>query len=634
MNVSTAQDFLDVQVAAADEHAAAAATSFPAPDKLRSRDIFRLAPRVWPFIKPFKRHLVYLALSAIPGLPGGLFALALLGVFFDSVGQGKPLNKFQAWMLHVPITADRHVILWHACVFTGVMTVVAIPYGIALLVYGIWILQRMTNQFRVDLYSRLQELSLRFHSEEKIGDAIFRMFQDSAAIPHIINGLIIQPLHIVPAVLVNLAVLAAFDYHVAAIAAALIPLNLVIAALFAKPLRHAFLAERVATAQATTRIEETLASIKAVKAFGREASESELYALDNWESFVAARRARMLFVVYRVIISTLRSLAYVGAIYFGALQVLHGGGAGAVRAIFSLGVFQGALWIFGGASTRVRNLTQVWGALQDVGIALSRVFEMMGKLPEEKVRSGSAIPSMPASEFAFEDVSFSYDARSAVLRAVTFHAKVGEVTALAGPSGSGKSTLIALMLRFFDPVAGRIALDGHDIRDLKLEDYRRMISVALQENPLFTATLRDNIVYGRIDATEGEVLHAVARAGLAEFVRSLPAGLDTVLGEKGAKLSTGQAQRIGLARAFLRNTPILILDEPTSALDSVMENLVMRGIREWIDERPRERIVLLATHRRSTAALADRIYQIADGRVSEADESAFDHARIAEVSNG
>ncbi len=634
MSNPAAQDFLEAQVAAADAHAAAAATAFPAPDQLRSRDIFRLAPRVWPFIRPFKRHLVYLALGVLPGLPGGLFALALLGVFFDAVGQGKPLNQFQAWMLQVPMTADRHLILWHACVFTGVAVIITAPYGLGLVAYGIWILQRMTNQFRVDLYSRLQELSLRFHSEEKIGDAIFRMFQDSAAIPHVINGLIIQPLHSVPLVLVNLLVLAAFDYHVAAIAAVLIPANLIVAALFAQPLRRAFLAERVATAQATTRIEETLASIKAVKAFGREAPESELYAVDNWESFMAARRARMLFVIYRVIISTIRSLAYVGAVYFGAQQVLHGGVSGAIRAVFSLGAFQGALWIFGSQSARVRNLTRVWGALQDVGVALSRVFEMMAKLPEEKVRSGNQIPPAPAREIAFDNVTFSYDTRSTVLSAVSFHAKVGEITAIAGPSGSGKSTLIALMLRFFDPVAGHIALDDHDIRALKLENYRRMISVALQENPLFTASLRDNIVYGRIDATEEEILHAVARAGLAEFVRSLPAGLDTVLGEKGSKLSTGQAQRIGLARAFLRDAPILILDEPTSALDSVMENLVMRGIREWIDERPRERIALLATHRRSTAALADRIYQIADGRVCEADENAFEVTRIAEVSNG
>ena len=613
---------------------ASSSTALPAPEKMRSRDIFRLVPRVWPFVRLFRRHLVYLTLAVIPLLPGGLFSLALLGVFFDAVGQGNPLNRFQAWMLRVPMTADRHVILWHASVFTGLMAVITIPYALAVLIYAVWILQRMTNQFRVDLYSRLQQLSLRFHSEEKIGDAIFRMFQDSAAIPHIINGLIIQPLHIVPVVLVNLVVLAAFDYRVAAILAALIPTELIVATLFAKPLRQAFLAERVATAQATTRIEETLASIKAVKAFGREASESELYARDNWASFMAARRARMMFVLYRVIVSTLRSLAYAGAVYFGAMQVLHGGATGALRAVFSLGVFQGALWVFGGASSRVRNMTQMWGTLQDVGVALTRVFEMMDKMPEERVRTGSIVPPAPASEFAFEGVTFSYDARTDVLIGASFHAKVGEITAIAGPSGSGKSTLIALMLRFFDPTAGRLTLDGQDIRDFELEKYRGLISVALQENPLFTATLHDNIVYGRVDATEEEVLHAIARAGLADFVRALPAGLDTLLGEKGAKLSTGQAQRIGLARAFLRDAPILILDEPTSALDAATENLVMRGIREWLDESPRERIVLLATHRRSTATLADRIYQIAQGRLRASDASAFNQRRIAEVSHG
>ncbi|HLX38414.1 MAG TPA: ABC transporter ATP-binding protein [Candidatus Binataceae bacterium] len=601
---------------------------------MRSRDIFRLAPRAWPFIQPFKRHLIYLVLAVIPLLPSGLFALALLGIFFDAVGNGQPLNQFQARMLGLPMVADRHLILWRASLFTGVMAIIVFPYALALLVYAIWILQRMTNQFRVDLYSRLQQLSVRFHSEEKIGDAIFRMFQDSAAIPHIINGLIIQPLNIVPVVLVNLVVLAAFDYRVAAIAAALIPAETIVAALFARPLREAFLAERVATAQATTRIEETLASIKAVKAFGREASEHALYATDNWASFVAARRARMMFVLYRVIVSTLRSLAYLGAVYFGAMQVLHGGVTGALRAVFSLGVFQGALWVFGGASGRVRNLARMWGILQDVGIALSRVFEMMAKMPEEKVRSGNLTPRLPTSAIAFDDVTFSYDGRTPVLTAANFQAKVGQVTAIAGPSGSGKSTVIALMLRFFDPTSGRLILDGQNIREFELDKYRAMISVALQENPLFSGTLRDNVVYGRIDATEEDSLHAIARAGLSDFVRALPAGLDTMLGEKGAKLSTGQAQRIGLARAFLRDAPILILDEPTSALDSAKENLVMLGIRDWLRERPHQRIVLLATHRRSTAALADRIYQIANGHLRESDGSAFDEERLAETSHG
>jgi len=608
--------------------------AFPAADRLRSRDVFRLAPRAWPFIKPYKKHLIYLALGVVPGLPGGLVALALLGVFFDVVGQDKPLNQFQAWMLRVPINADRHVVLWHASVFAVVGLIVTTPYALGLVLYAIWILQRMTNQFRVNLYTRLQELSLRFHSEEKIGDAIFRMFQDSAAIPQVVNGLIIQPLHVAPLALVNIVVLAAFDYHVAIIAAALIPIYLIIGALFAAPLRRAFLAERIATADATTRIEETLASIKAVKAFGRESAECELYAHDNWNAFLASRRARMLFVAYCVVISTVRALAYVAAIYLGARAVLRGGSAGAIGALASLGVFQGALWVFGSQSGRLRNFAQMWGTLQDVAVAVARVFEMTEKLPEEEVLSGGRKPRPPAERLTFENVNFSYDDRATVLHGASLVAKVGEITVLAGPSGAGKSTVIGLMLRFFDPSSGRIALDGHDIRDFQLDEYRALMSVALQENPLFSATLRENLVYGRIDAGEQEIFQAIARAGLADFVRALPGGLDTRVGEKASRISAGQAQRIGLARAFLRNAPILILDEPTSALDPSSETQVLRGIRDWLNERPHQRMVVLATHRSSTAALADRIYQVADGRICEGSHTGFDTNTSAEISHG
>jgi ABC-type multidrug transport system fused ATPase/permease subunit len=632
LSISRAQDFPNNEIAPNGDGAADA--DFPAPEQLRSRDVFRLVPHVWPFIRPLKRHLICLALGIVPGLPGGLIAFALLGVFFDVVGQGKPLNRLQTLMLQVPMNADRHVILFHACVFAAAGVAITMPYALGLLLYALWILQRMTNNFRVNLYAKLQGLSLRFHSEEKIGDAIFRMFQDSATIPQVINGLIIQPLQVAPLALVNIIVLAAFDYRVAAIAAALIPTYVVIGALFATPMRRAFLAERVATANATSCIEETLASIKTVKAFGREAAESELYSHMNWDAFMAARRARMLFVKYRMVIGIVRALAYLAAIYFGALHVLRGDVAGAIGATASLGVFQGALWIFGSQSGRVRNYAQLWGTLQDVSVAVARVLEMTAKLPEEKVRSGATIPAPPGVSLELEDLDFAYEAGAPVLKSANFSIHVGDITALAGASGAGKSTVVALMLRFYDPDAGRIALDGHDIRDFKLEEYRAMIAVALQENPLFTGTLRANLVYGRIDATENEIFQAVARAGLADFVRSLSHGLDTRLGEKGSRLSAGQAQRIGLARAFLRGAPILILDEPTSALDPATEHLVMRGVRDWIDERPRERMVLIATHRRSTAALADRIYRIANGRVTETDAAAFGQRAVAEASNG
>ncbi len=384
-------------------------------------------------------------------------------------------------------------------------------------------------------------------------------------------------------------------------------------------MRAGFIAERETTAQATTRIEETLASIRTVKAFGTEARETENYARDNWDAFFAGRRARLRLARYRVMTNTVRGLAYVAAMYVGATEVMAGGTAGLAHVAVSLGLFQGSLTLFAHVSARTRNLADLWGSMQDVVVAISRVLEMLGQTPEQSVASGHAIPPKSATALTFDHVTFGYDPRTPVLSGVSLEARAGEITAIAGPSGSGKSTIISLIVRFFDPTAGRIMLDAEPIDGFDLPAWRGMLSVALQENPLFTATIRDNVAYGRPDSSAAEVAEAIHRAGLGEFVSSLPAGFDTMLGEKGSKLSAGQAQRIGLARAILRDAPILLLDEPTSALDVATEDAVMLGLRDWVNEAPDRRMVILATHRRTTAARADRIYQIAAGRLVAAD---------------
>jgi ATP-binding cassette, subfamily B, bacterial len=607
--------------------------AFPEAHRLRSRDVFRLIERVWPFVRPYRRHLLYLFLLTLPALLGGLIGLTLVRVFFDVVGRGAALSRGQAWLLRVSIHASRQTILLHACVVGGILAVGGMVVSGGLLGYGIWILQRISNLFRVNLYTRMQELSVRFHSEEKIGDAIFRMFQDSAAIPSVINGLIIQPLIFVPVLLGSLLYLVWYDYRMALIAFLLLPANFIPAWLYSRSLRKGFIGEREATAQATTRIEETLASIRTVKAFGTESSEAENYARDNWNAFLAGRRARLMLARYRVISNTMRGVGYVAAMCIGAMEVLAGGSAGIGHTLVSLGLFQGSLSLFGNVSRRTRNLTDIWGSLQDVTVAISRVLEMLGRTPEQAVQGGHAIPPESPTALSFDKVSFGYDPRSSVLTGVSFEGRVGEITAIAGPSGSGKSTIISLIVRFFDPTAGRILLDGQPICDFDLASWRGMLSVALQENPLFTATIRDNVAYGRPDASHAEVMAAIQRAGLGTFVRSLPAGLDTMLGEKGAKLSTGQAQRLGLARALLRDAPILLLDEPTSALDVATEDAVVEGLRDWVNEAPERRMVILATHRRATAARADRIYQIASGHLVATDRSVFDDILERKVSN-
>jgi ATP-binding cassette, subfamily B, bacterial len=607
--------------------------AFPDARRLRSRDVFRLASRVWPFVRPYRRHLVYLFLLTLPALLGGLIGLNLTRIFFDVVGHGAALTPAQAWMLHVPLDADRRTVLIHGCVLGGIAAVGGLVVLGLLFGYGIWILQRISNLFRVNLYTRMQELSVRFHSEEKIGDAIFRMFQDSAAIPGVINGLIVQPLIFVPAALGTLLYLLFYDFRMALIAATLMPANFIMAWMFADSMRAGFIAERETTAHATTRIEETLASIRTVKAFGTEARETENYARDNWNAFLAGRRARLRLARYRVMTNTVRGLAYVAAMYVGATEVMAGGTAGLAHVAVSLGLFQGSLTLFESVSARTRNLADLWGSMQDVVVAISRVLEMLGQTPEQSVASGHAIPPKSAKALTFEHVTFGYDARTPVLSSVNLEARAGEITAIAGPSGSGKSTIISLIVRFFDPTAGRILLDDAPIDGFDLTAWRGMLSVALQENPLFTATIRNNVAYGRPDSSAAEVAAAIHRAGLGEFVRSLPAGFDTMLGEKGSKLSAGQAQRIGLARAILRDAPILLLDEPTAALDVATEDAVMVGLRDWVNEAPDRRMVILATHRRTTAARADRIYQIANGRVVAADGTEVNNLPIREASN-
>ncbi len=593
---------------------------FPPPEKLRSRDVFRLLGRSWPFIRPYRRHLLYLLLTALPALPVALLALSMFPVFYDVVGNSDPLSPWQAWLLGLPLHSTREMVLWRACLVVAGGAAIALPFGLLVFGYAVWILQGMSNLFRVDLYARLQELSLRFHCEEKIGDAIFRMFQDSAAIWQVINAFVVRPIQLLPFVIGDLVWLAFANYRLAAIALAIVPADLCLACAFSRPLRRAFLRSREAAALATTTVEETLASITAVKAFATESGESARYARDNWQSFLEARRARMTMVVYRVLSNTIRGLAYVAAIYFAANLALGGGRAGLARAAISLGLFQGAMVAFARMSSRARLLTDLWGSLQDVGIALARVFEMLDKSPERELAGGQEPAPLVRESIAFDRLRFSYDGRTPVLAGVSLDARLGEITAIAGESGSGKSTLIALALRFFDPTAGRVLLDGRDIRDFELASYRGRLSVALQENPLFSATLRDNVAYGRPDATTAEIVTALELAQLGDFVRSLPAGLDTMLGEKGAKLSEGQAQRIGIARAILRDAPILLLDEPTSALDLPTETCIMTALRGWVAEHPQRRMVLLATHRTTAAAMADRTYRIEAGCIVAREE--------------
>jgi ABC-type multidrug transport system fused ATPase/permease subunit len=589
--------------------------AFPDPHDLTSRDVWRAVGRLWPFVRPYRRQLGALVLLALPALPTGLAALMLIRVAFDVVGQGRPLSAVEAFLLWLPVHAAREAVLWRLCVMTYIATLIAAPYGAVLLIYATWLLQRVTNRFRVDLYGRMQARSLRFHGTATIGDAMFRMFQDSAALPQLLRQLVFEPLRLLPFALFNLGVLAFYSPLIALVALAVLPADLALAWYYGGRLRRAFLRERAAMAQATARLEATLASIKAVKACGRECDEAERYARDNWQAFMAARGARLMLARYQVATHLVRGLAYIIVLAVAVRPVLSATAVGVLGSALTVGAFAGLLRVFHRVNRSLQHIMDQWGSAQDVVVGIARVLEMLHTPPEEALARGTQRPPPVTAGVTFDGVTFGYEPRTPVLTGASFEAPAGAITALVGASGAGKSTILALLLRFYEPQQGAIRLDGVPVQAYDLGAWRAMLSVVLQDHPLFSLSLRDNVVYGRADASDSDILRALARAGLGDFVRALPHGLATVLGEHGATISTGQAQRLALARAFVRGAPILLLDEPTAALDAATEAVVMRGIRDWLQECPGQRLAIIATHQRTTAAQADRIYRLVAGTI-------------------
>jgi ABC-type multidrug transport system fused ATPase/permease subunit len=281
--------------------------------------------------------------------------------------------------------------------------------------------------------------------------------------------------------------------------------------------------------------------------------------------------------------------------------------------VWTLGLFNYFKVRFGDAASQLRQLFRTWGRTQDIAIGLDRVFELLDLEPEIQ-DAPDAVPLEAVREgIRYREIGFRYQPDRPALESVSFEARVGTISAIVGPTGSGKTTLMALLLRLFDPQEGVIEIDGLDIRKLRVASLRDSVAVALQENLLFGTTVRENIRYAVADASDAKVREAARVAGADEFIARLPEGYDTLLGERGTKLSTGQRQRLSIARAILKDTPILILDEPTASLDAETELRVMDNLAKWGEER----LIFLITHRLSTIRRADQILVLKDGSIAE-----------------
>jgi ABC-type multidrug transport system fused ATPase/permease subunit len=614
-----------------------------ADDRLSFRLVLRLLWRCARLLRPVKRHVVRLvaavSLVFLAALP---LVLLFIDTFWTRVLQGEPLTGVEAAFFRLdparfaaaPLPIDaRHTVLLRLVAFGIPIGIVLVAIGLGLAYYQIWILQRVNQLLRVDLLERIQSLSLRFHAESRVGDAIYRIYQDSAGVTQLIDVLFLQPLQAGGRFLAGLVVVAFFQPIFALVLLLLWPPALLLGFHFSRRLRIGFRAAREAASALTSRIQETLSGVKVIKAYGAEGWEQARFERDSRAAFAAAFAVRSRFAVFKVLVFWIVGVALIGGSAWGALLALGERelfGQLVMTAlgfhVWTLGLWNSFKGQFGSAAGQVRSLMSLWGRTQDIAIGLDRVFAILDLEPEVRDAEDALELAGVKRGVAFRDVRFRYQPDRPALEGASLEAPVGSVVAIVGPTGSGKSTLAALLLRLFDPEAGAIEIDGVDLRRFRVASLRAKIAIALQENLLFGATIRENIRYAVPLASDAEVRAAARVACADEFIEKLPEAYESELGERGTKLSTGQRQRLSIARAVLKDAPVLILDEPTASLDAETELRVLRNLAEW----GRGRVIFLVTHRLSTIRRADRVAVLREGRVTEFGS----HAELMRIPGG
>ncbi len=464
----------------------------------------------------------------------------------------------------------------------------------------------VVSDVRKYLYNHLQRLSLRFYEDKQTGQMMSRVVNDTDLFEQLIA-------HAVPDVVVNVltfvavsAVLFSMNWELTLLSMLPIPLVILSLRMYAKRVRPAFVFRQKELGELNAILNDNISGIREIKAFSREEDVLERVGenIDHYRfSLLSALR---LMAIFHPTVEFTSSLGMLVVIFFGGRLAFQGS-----LPVADLVAFFLYLDLF---YQPVRNLSTAWEAVQNSLAGADRVAELLLEEPEPlDVPGAIRLEEKARGEIRFEDVSFRFNEREAVLQDINLDIPAHSMVALVGPTGVGKSTMVSLIPRFRDVTGGRITLDGHDIRDIRLDNLRQQISIVLQDVFLFHGTVRENIVFGRPDASEAETIAAARAANAHEFITRLPDGYDTMIGERGVRLSGGQKQRLSIARAVLKDTPILILDEATSAVDTETELLIQQAL----DRLMVGRTTIIIAHRLSTIRNADKIVVLEDNGIAE-----------------
>jgi ABC-type multidrug transport system fused ATPase/permease subunit len=465
--------------------------------------------------------------------------------------------------------------------------------------------QWVANDLRMRTYHHLQQLSLSYYDKHQTGALLSTITADVQTIQAFASGSTLDIAVDLLTIVGMLFIMFWLNWDFTLIAVAVTPFLLLFVSRFKKAVKKATHEVRRQQSNIVSVVEQGLESMRVVKAFGRQDLAQEELGTASRATVDAALKARRIKALLSPIVAVTVSLCVAVVLWRGSALII----AGAMTA--------GALTVFLSYLTKffkpVQDLATMTNSIAQTAVGVERVQAILDADTITPERPDAREPQALKGEILFDKVAFAYNAESPVLQGVSFHIKPGQMVGVVGPTGGGKSTIVSLIPRFYDPTAGSIRIDDVDIRDYKLQGLRNNIGYVLQETVLFQGTVRENIAYGHAGATEQEIMNAAKLADVDEFVSRMPHGYDTVVGERGDTLSGGQRQRIGIARAVIRNNPILILDEPTAALDTESESTVVQALERLM----KGRTTITIAHRLSTIRNSDRIIVLKDGVVAE-----------------
>ncbi|MEN9686735.1 MAG: hypothetical protein RLZZ28_2521 [Bacteroidota bacterium] len=564
-----------------------------------------LSKLVFRQVRPYTKWLLLIFAAMVVETLMGLAAPWPLKIIIDSVIGNQPLPYWIAWVKGFAPANSKMVWASSAAVLLVVITVIGAIAGYVNSYFTESVSQFVANDVRLQVYHHLQKLSLSYYDTHQVGKILSTITTDVSTMQDFVSNSLLSILIDAMAILGILGLMFYLNFDFALIALAVTPFLLFFVAKFKKRVKKLMHEVRVDQSNMFAVLQQGLESIRVINAFNSQDIEEEKLKKVSMETVHAALKTRRLKSMLSPVVSILVSVCIALVLWRGAGLVLKD-----AMTIGALTVFLSYLNKF---FSPVKDLAKMANAVAQATVSLERIqmiLETDTILPE---KDGAIHPEKFDGKIVFENVAFQYNPEAKILKNVNLQIEAGQRVGICGPTGGGKSTVACLIPRFYDISAGKILIDGKEITDYTLEGLRGQIGFVLQDTILFYGSIKENIAYGKAGASEAEIIHAAKTAHADEFIEKMPHGYDTMVGERGVTLSGGQRQRIGIARAILRNSPILILDEPTAALDTESEKLVMEALEKLM----KGRTVITIAHRLSTIADSDKIVVIKDGIVSE-----------------